>query len=152
MVRQAHHDLVLIFQRFRLVIQPTLGVAYENWTLQLWGNIAAIEEEGFAKSHKLDFLLQYSFELGDLSLSPFLQMYTYPDQGEDSALELSLACDYAMGDFTINTTLSRDIKLGIPYLFGTHCISFEKRLGEKFILNTSAGFGWGTGKFNLYYA
>ena len=152
MVRQAHHDLVLIFQRFRLVIQPTLGVAYENWTLQLWGNIAAIEEEGFAKSLELDFLLQYSFELGDLTLSPFLQMYTYPDQEEDSALELSLACDYTMGDFTINTTLSRDIKLGIPYLFGTHCISFEKRLGEKFILNTSAGFGWGTGKFNLYYA
>ncbi|KAF0140402.1 MAG: hypothetical protein FD122_2516 [Stygiobacter sp.] len=133
------------------VIQPTLGVEYKNWTLQLWGNIAAVEEDGFAKNHELDYLLQYTFEFGDLTLSPFLQLYTYPDKDEDSALELSLACDYNMGAFTISSILSRDIKLGIPYLFGDHCISFEKELNEKLILNTSAGFGWGTEKFNLYY-
>ena len=134
-----------------LVIQPTLGVEYKNWTLQLWGNIAAIEEDGFAKNHELDVILKYAFEFGDLTLSPFLQLYTYPDQEEESALELSLAGDYTFGDFSINTTLSRDIKLGIPYLFGSHSISYEKEISANLTLNTDAGFGWGTEKFNQYY-
>lgn len=134
-----------------LVVQPTLGVDYDNWTFQLWGNITAIEEDGFAKNHELDFLLQYTFEVGKLVLTPSLQLYTYPDQEGDSALELFLSCDYPIGEFTFNTTLSRDIKLGIPYLFGTHSLAYSKELNEDFTLDASAGLGWGTEKFNLYY-
>lgn len=134
-----------------LVVQPTLGVDYENWTFQLWGNITAVEEDGFDTNHELDFILQYKFELGDFTISPYLQMYTYPDQEEDSALELYLSCDYALDNFTFNTTLSRDIKLGIPYVFGTHSIAYTQELSDVLSLDASAGLGWGTKNFNRYY-
>jgi len=134
-----------------LVIQPALTMSLDKWTFQLWGNIAAVEKDGFSKNHELDFLAQYTFEFGDLTLSPYLLYYTYPDQEENAALELYLSAYYTLGDFTLGTTFSRDIKLGIPYLFGYHDIGYEKELNEKFTLNASAGFGWGTKNFNRYY-
>ncbi|MEW6654417.1 MAG: hypothetical protein AB1394_13275 [Bacteroidota bacterium] len=134
-----------------LVIQPTLGVDYCNWTFQLWGNITAIEEDGFPANHELDFILQYKFELGDFTISPYLQMYTYPWQEEESALELFLSCDYTLADFTFNTTLSRDIKLGIPFIFGTHSAAYSKSIGEGFDIDASAGLGWGSKNFNRYH-
>lgn len=134
-----------------LVVQPALTMSLDKWTFQIWGNIAAVEKDEFPKNHELDFLAQYSFEFGDLTLSPYLLYYIYPDQEEDAALELCLSAYYPVGDFTIGTTLSRDIKLGIPYLFGYHDVSYEKELNEDLSANASAGFGWGSKNFNRYY-
>lgn len=135
-----------------LVVQPTLGIDYENFTFQLWGNITAIEEEGFSNNHELDFILQYTYTVGDFTFAPILQLYTYPDQEEaESALELHLSCDYALNDFTFNTTLARELKLDIPYIFGTHSIAYSKEIGEGLSINASTGFGWGTKNFNKYY-
>lgn len=134
-----------------LVVQPTLGVDYDNWTFQLWGNITAIEEDGFDNNHELDFILQYNFEIGDLTISPILQLYTYPGQEGDSALELYLSCDYVLDDFTFNTTLSREMKIDIPYLFGSHSIAYSKEIGDGLNFDASAGLGWGTKNFNKYY-
>ncbi|KAF0148200.1 MAG: hypothetical protein FD143_2941 [Ignavibacteria bacterium] len=134
-----------------LVVQPTLGVNYKNWTFQLWGNITAIEEGGFPTNHELDFILQYKYELGDFTISPYLQMYTYPFHEEDSAIELFLSCDYSLADFTLNTTLSRDINLGVPLVFGTHSISYAKAVGYGFNFDASSGLGWGTKNFNNYH-
>jgi len=134
-----------------LVVQPTLGVDYENFTFQLWGNYTAVEEEGFPTNHEIDYILQYRFEFGDVTLTPTLQSYTYPNQDAESALELYLSCDYALDDFTLNTTISRELKIDIPYLFGTHSIAYSKEIGVGFNLNASTGFGWGTKNFNKYY-
>ncbi len=136
-----------------LVVQPTLGVDWENFTFQLWGNITAIEEKGFSNNHELDFILKYNYSYGDFTFSPSLQLYTYPDDEEaESALELYLSFDYSLNDFTINTTISRELKLDIPYLFGTHSIAYSKEIGEGFSLNASTGLGWGTKNINKYYA
>ncbi len=134
-----------------LVIQPSLTMYQNNWTLMFWGNYVVSDSYDDVKNHEFDIYVQYDFEFGDLTLSPNILFYSYPQQDAESTFELSLAGEYSLGDFSIGTSLSTDIKLGKSYLFGYHSVGYTKELGETLELNASGGFGWGTENFNEYY-
>lgn len=133
-----------------LAVQPSASLSIKQVTFQIWSNLVA-NDKNDTPGNEVDFYVFYNLEFGNLTLTPSVFYYTYPGQESSSTSELNLSGSYTAGDFTFGTTFSTDIKEASGYVFGYHDVGYSKNMNENLTLNLSAGFGWGTKKFNEYY-
>jgi hypothetical protein len=131
------------------VLQPSAWVSLAGFTLTPWANFAFREDDAPAGFNELDFTLDYSRDVSDLTVNPSFSIYLYPNQSDAPPTgELALALSYPVGPVSIFTDHSIDLIAAPGAYFGDAGLSFETELVPSLTLEASAYAGWGSARFN----
>lgn len=135
-----------------LVIQPYLWASYGNLSGGLWSNITAYDRLDSIKRNELDLILTYSWTCGNFEIENTVMFYHYFAQ-EDSPPtgELNMNISYPFGDFSLVSGVTADFLTYFGSLYFEHGVVYERALGDKLNLASSALLGWGNGMFNSTY-
>jgi hypothetical protein len=135
-----------------LVIQPQLWASYGNLSGGFWGNLTAYDRFNKVKGHEMDLFLAYDYNLGNFEINHTVMFYFFPTQDDvPNTGELYLGAGYPIGDFKLVSTVAFDFVAYLGSLYFEHGVEYEKALGEKITLGSSALLSWATGKFNDSY-
>jgi len=135
-----------------LVIQPNVWASYRNFTAGIWSNITAYDRHNSMKRNEIDLNLTYNYTLGKFEIDHMVLLYYYIGQ-EDSPPtgEFYTGISYPLGDFSLVSSLTADFLTYFGSLYFEHGIGYEKSLGKKFTIASSALLCWANGKFNQTY-
>jgi hypothetical protein len=131
------------------VLQPSAWVSLAGFTLTPWANFAFREGDASAGFNELDFTLDYSRDVSNLTVNPSFSVYLYPNQTEAPPTgELALALSYPVGPISLFTDHSVDLIATPGAYFGDAGLSFERDLAQNLTVEASAYAGWGSARFN----
>jgi hypothetical protein len=131
------------------VLQPSAWVSLTGLTLTSWANLAFREGDARAGFNELDFTLDCSRDVSDLTVSSSFALYLYPDEVDaPPAGELALALSCPVGPVSLFTDQSVDLIAASGAYFGDAGLSFERDLIRNLALEASASAGWGSARFN----
>lgn len=134
------------------VLQPSAAVEYAGFSASLWGNFVLADEASRHQFNEVDYTLAYEAGWGDLTLSPAVQVYTFPNQpGVPDTGEIAVTLTYALGNFSLFTSQYVDFMEYDGAYYGTLGASFERALGPAWTFAASASGGWASGRFNEAY-
>ena len=131
------------------VLQPSAWVSLAGFTLTPWANFALREDDAPAGFNELDFTLDYSRDIVNLTVNPSFSVYLYPNQADAPPTgELALALSYPVGPVCICTDHSVDLIATPGAYFGDAGLSYEADLTPSLTVGASASVGWGSARFN----
>ena len=131
------------------VLQPSARVSLAGFTLTPWANFAFREGDAPAGFNELDFTLDYSRDVFNLTVNPSFSLYLYPNQADAPPTgELALALSSPVGPVSVFTDHSVDLIATPGAYFGDAGLSFERDLVRSLAVETSASAGWGSARFN----
>jgi hypothetical protein len=134
------------------VLQPSAAVEHKGFSASVWGNFVLANEANRHQFNEVDYTLAYEASWGDLTLSPAVQVYTFPNQpGVPGTGEIAVTLSYTLGDFSLFTSQYVDFMEFDGAYFGTLGISFERSLGPRWTFAASASGGWASDRFNDAY-
>jgi hypothetical protein len=134
------------------VLQPSAWVSLAGFTLTPWANFAFREDDARAGFNELDFTLDYSRDISNLTVNPSFSAYLYPNQPDAPPTgELALVLSYPVGPVSIFTDHSVDLIATPGAYFGDAGLSFETELIPSLAVEASAYAGWGSARFNEAY-
>jgi len=131
------------------VLQPSAWVSLAGFTLTPWANFAFREGDAPTGFNELDFTLDYSRDISNLTVNPSFSVYLYPNQADAPPTgELALALSYPVGPVSIFTDHSVDLIATPGAYFGDAGLSFETELIPNLTVGASAHAGWASARFN----
>ena len=131
------------------VLQPSAWVSLSGFTLTPWANFAFREGDAPAGFNELDFTLDYSRDVSNLTINPSFSVYLYPNQADAPPTgELALALSYPVGPVSVFTDHSVDLIATPGAYFGDAGLSFENDIVPNLTIEASASAGWGSAQFN----
>jgi hypothetical protein len=133
------------------ILQPSAWLSKDNFTAQVWGNWTLHDTNGNPAMNEIDYYLWYDFPLGDLTITPIIMYYTYPNQDALSTGEIGIGAAYALDKFEFGTTANLDFKEASGALSVEHSVKYETGLSELSTFSAFAALGWADKKFNNYY-
>jgi hypothetical protein len=137
------------------VWQPSAFIGYAGLTLQIWSNfVLNAAEPNLHRFNEIDYRLAYQYDIGDFTIAPALNLYSYPNQSAadipiTGEAEIQVAC--ALGDFALETTHFFDVWSNKGGYVGEVGLQFEKEAGAGLTLNAAARLVFANAKFNSYY-
>lgn len=132
-----------------LVLQPSAWVSLAGFTLTPWASFAFREGDAPAGFNELDFALDYSRDVFNMTVNPSFSVYLYPNQVDAPPTgELALALSYPVGPVSIFSDHSVDMVATPGAYFGDAGLSFESDLAQSLAVGASAYAGWGSARFN----
>lgn len=134
------------------VLQPSAAVEYAGFTASVFGNFALADEASRHQFNELDYTLCYEKSWGGLTVSPSVQVYTFPNQpGVPNTGEVAVTVSYARGGFTLFTSQYVDfMEYGGAY-FGLAGVSYGHALGADLDFTATLSCGWASNRFNEAY-
>jgi hypothetical protein len=134
------------------VLQPSAGLQYGGFSAAVWGNFALGREASRHQFNEVDYTLSYEKSWGALTLSPAVQVYTFPNQpGVSNTGELAVTLSYALGDFTLFTSQYVDFLEYDGAYFGLAGASYGHAVSPSVALSASLSCGWASDRFNEAY-
>jgi hypothetical protein len=131
------------------VLQPSAWVSLAGLTLTPWANFAFREGDARAGFNELDFTLDYSRDVFNLTVNPSFSVYLYPNQADAPPTdELALALSYPVGPVSIFSDHSVDLIATPGAYFGDAGLNFESELVQGLTVEASAYAGWSSARFN----
>jgi hypothetical protein len=131
------------------VLQPSVWVSLAGFTLTPWASFAFREDTVPAGFNEVDFTIDYSRDMFNLTVNPSFSVYLYPNQAEAPPTgELALALSYPVGPASVFTDHSVDLLATPGAYFGDAGLSFESELVPSLTMEASAYAGWGSARFN----
>jgi hypothetical protein len=131
------------------VLQPSAWVSLAGFTLTSWANFAFREGDAPAGFNELDFTLDYSRDVFNLTVNPSFSVYLYPNQADAPPTgELALALSYPVGPVSLFTDHSVDLIATPGAYFGDAGLSYETEFIPNLTAEASAYAGWGSAVFN----
>jgi hypothetical protein len=135
-----------------LVIQPNITASYQNFSAGLWSNITAYDHHNSMKRNEIDLLLTYTYALGKFEIDHTFLLYYYIGQEDAPPTgEFYTGISYPLGDFSLVSSFAADFLTYFSSLYFEQGIAYEKSLGKKFTIASSALLCWANGKFNDTY-
>ena len=131
------------------VLQQSAWVSLAGFTLTPWANFAFHEGDAPAGLNELDFTLDYSRDVFNLTVDPSFSVYLYPNQADAPPTgELALALSYPVGPVSVFTDHLVDPIATPGAYFGDAGLNFETDLIQSLTVEASAYAGWGSARFN----
>lgn len=135
-----------------LVIQPDLWLSYGNFSAGLWGNLTAYDRFNAVKGQELDMYLAYDYAIGKFEINHTLMVYFFPTQDDvPNTGEFYIGAGYPIQDFKLTSTVAFDFIAYFGSLYFEHGVAYEKALGDKLSVGSTALVSWASGKFNDSY-
>lgn len=134
------------------VLQPSASLQYGGFSASVWGNFVLGREASRHQFNEVDYTLSYEKSWGALTLSPAVQVYTFPNQpGVPDTGELAVTLSYALGDFTLFTSQYVDFLEYDGAYFGLAGASYGHAVSPSVALSASLSCGWASDRFNEAY-
>ncbi len=133
-----------------LVYQPSIAITQKQLTIQLWGNFV-LHDKNDIPGNELDVYVTYNYDYSGFTFTPSLFLYTYPGQDVNTTTEFSLGISHEIDDFTLSTSLSKDLVEARGAFFGSLDLKYSKNIAEGLSLDLTTGAGYGNEPFNEYY-
>ena len=134
------------------VLQPSASLQYGGFNASVWGNFVLGREANRHQFNEVDYTLAYERSWGALTLSPAVQVYTFPNQpGVPNTGELAVTLSYALGDFALFTSQFVDFMEYDGAYFGLVGASYGHAVGPSVALSASVSCGWASDRFNEAY-
>ncbi|MDD8025592.1 MAG: hypothetical protein PHI34_03685 [Acidobacteriota bacterium] len=137
------------------VMQPSAWVGVGGFTFSLWSNYVLNSGEANAgQFNEVDFRMSYDIEVGDFTITPAFNAYTYPNQDpgfSPTTGELEIGIAYALGDFGLETGHFFDVMDNKGGYVGDVALTYESDVAEGLTLAGAVRFAFANAKFNEYY-
>lgn len=134
------------------VLQSTVSGYLGALTASAWFNQDLQYRSTHLGLNEVDFSLAYTAGVGSLVIEPSLQYYGYPYQTESpGTAEAGLELAYPIGDFTLRTYHSLDIKEYPRAYYGDAGLAWALAVSERSSMEFSATYGWASQEFAMAY-
>jgi hypothetical protein len=131
------------------VLQPSVWASLAGFTLTPWANFAFREGDATAGFNEMDFTLDYSRDVSNLTVNPSFSVYLYPNQADAPPTgELALAFSCPVGPISVFTDHSVDLIAATGAYSGDAGLGYEMDLIPSLTVEASMSAGWGSARFN----
>jgi hypothetical protein len=131
------------------VFQPSFWASFAGFTLTPWANVAFRDGNARAGLNELDFTLDYSRDVFNLTVNPSFSAYFYPGQTDAAPTgEPALALSYPVGPVSVFSDHWVDVIDNPGAYFGDAGLSFEREFARNLSVEASARAGWASARFN----
>lgn len=134
------------------VMQNCVWASVGPLTSEVWANCDLAGEPEVRRLYEYDFVTYLAWSYRSLLLETAVQAYVYPDQPETpNTIEASFDLSWTANRVQPFVVYTFDIKAYSGASFGEVGLRSAWEMGETVCLETAAGIGWGSTRFNETY-
>lgn len=137
------------------VWQPSVTAELYGAGASIWANFVLDDEANQGQFNEVDFVPYYSFKLKELSITPSMEIYVYPNDNPSSlnytaktTVRTAVNISYPIWRFAVSFNGEVDLYSAKGAMYYILNVSYHQKIVESFGINTSIAFELADSRFN----